>query len=384
MLNLRLLFLHQNSSALVSIVLTTIPLFVGSFLELGEVDLLVIFVRFLGPAEGKTSSPCYFGSQISIYLRTLSLLLSLFCTIVAAWALFANIWSILEASTEGLSEAAAIRVAYHLSASQPVKAKKAAEKALFWSTVESLIITSVLLLAGRSIVINLTKDITLQHLLDALIPIAALANISMSFAQATWSLLGAQGRFSLATFVILVCRWCVTMPLALIFIFALQYHEISEAGAVAIGSATSACVLSYFLFSCDWNEVAQDLVLQGILSSDDDDDFDFSFGDDDDDYDDDDSSSDESSFGLGEPIANDKMSKQKSKSFDEDLQFVEPLPPPAPTITTRTETNTGSGLNSAGTISGMGGVGSGVAGSHSGVGSGTHHHDVEHLNASHR
>jgi len=125
-------------------------------------------------------------------------------------------------------------------------------------------------------------------LLDDIMGLMALANLSMAFAQVCWSLLGAQGRFNWATLIVLVCRWGVTMPLALVFIFAMEYDEAATAGAVAVGSATSASLLASILFSSDWNDVAQALFMQGLLTCDDDDDFDFSFGDEDESSDDDD------------------------------------------------------------------------------------------------
>lgn len=309
-----------NFAAFCNLLLTSIPLIFGAVLELGEVDLLTLFVQAIGPAE------------------------------VATWALFASMWDVLEASTEGISEAAAIRVAYHLSATQPILAKKLAHKALFWTIVQALLYTSVLLLAGRHIIVALTVDYTLQHLLDQLIGLMALANLSMAFAHVCWSLVGAQGRFNLATLVMLVCRWLVTMPLSLIFIFAMKYDEETLAGAIAMGTATSACVLATILFSSDWNDVAQELYLQGLLSCDDDDDFDFSFGDDDDDSDD----SDDDSFGVG---AGGYPSNKKSMEDDSDELPIYTEP------TTHTGTNTGSGVNSghSGVISG--GTVSGVSGS---------------------
>jgi len=283
----------------------------GSFLELGEVDLLTLFVQFLGPAE------------------------------VAAWAVFGSIWDVLEASTEGISEAAAIRVAYHLSNSQPITAKKVAYKALFWTVIGALLLSSILLLSGRHLIVALTVDYTLQHLVNDLIGLMALANLSMCFAQVCWSLIGAQGRFNMATLVVMVCRWLVTMPLALIFIFALKYDEVSLAGAVAAGSATSASLLACILFSSDWNEVAEELFMQGLLVADDDDDFDFSFGDDDESSHDDDDDDDESFDIGGYPF-----SAKKSMGND-DMDYVDLKDP-----TSRTGTNTGSGVNS-GAMSGI-------------------------------
>lgn len=303
-----------NFGAVCNLLLSSIPLIMGSFLELGEVDLLTLFVQFLGPAE------------------------------VAAWAVMGSIWDVLEASTEGTSEAAAVRVAYHLSASQPVMAKKVAHKALFWTVVGSLVLSSILLLSGRHLVVALTVDYTLQHLLNDLLGLMALANLSMAFAQVCWGLVGAQGRFNLATLVILVCRWLVTMPLSMIFIFAMNYDEVTLAGAVAAGYATSASTLACILFSSDWNDVAQALFMQGLLVADDDDD-DFSFGDYDDESSDDSDSDD--GFGVGAYPSN---KKSMDDDEEEDVSLRQSTEP-----TSRTETVTGSGVNS-----GASGINSGV------------------------
>lgn len=307
-----------NFEAFCNLLLTSIPLILGALLELGEVDLLTLFVQALGPAE------------------------------VATWAMFGCLWDLLESATEGISEAAAIRVAFHLSASQPMLAKKLAHKALFWTVVQALILTSILLLGGRHLIVALTVDYTLQHLLDQLIGLMALANLSMAFAHVCWSLVGAQGRFNLATLVMLVCRWMVTMPMALIFIFAMNYDEETLAGAVAVGTATSACILAAILFSSNWDDVAQELYLQGLLSCDEDDDFDFSFGDDED------SDSDDDSFGVGG--SGYPSNKKSVDDFDDDDDSGDL--PRSTEQTTHTGTNTGSGVNSgadSGVISGLSG-----------------------------
>ena len=320
-----------NFSALCNLLLNTLPLVIGSILEFGEVDLLTIFVRHLGPAE------------------------------VGAWAIIASIWDVLQASTEGISEAAAIRIAYHLSASEPGMAKKLARKVLYWTSVVSLSLSAILLLSGRHLIVALTVDYTLQHLLDNQVGLLALANLSLGFGQVCWSLIGAQGKFNLATLVVLACRWAVTMPLSLAFIYALNYDEEALAGAVAVGSSTAACALAFVLFSSDWNDVAQDLFMKGLLSCEDDDDFDFEFDEDDDE---DDDSSDGSSFAMG----GFPSTKKEKDHDDHKVKVPQVTEPTARTNTvTGSHTNTGShsGIHSghSGLHSSNGYVSSGVYGS---------------------
>jgi MATE family multidrug resistance protein len=206
---------------------TTIPLLVGAFLEYGEWEILLFFVVNLGPAE------------------------------VATWALVGIIWKLLETSTEGFGEAAAIRVAYHLGSGSAQLARLASHKALLISTLQSLFITSILLMAGKNIANILVPDPTLQELLNNLIINVSLGNIVMSFAMSVWSLLGAQGRYRLATLVILICRWIITIPMALTCVFLFDYDLNSVMGSVTTGFATSVLALSYIFFRSDWERLSR-------------------------------------------------------------------------------------------------------------------------------
>ena len=50
---------------------------------------------------------------------------------MSAWALLGSMWEVLEASTEGIGEAAAIRVAYLLAVGQPEQAKLLSYKVIY-------------------------------------------------------------------------------------------------------------------------------------------------------------------------------------------------------------------------------------------------------------
>jgi hypothetical protein len=82
--------------------------------------------------------------------------------------------------------------------------------------------------------------------------ITGLANVAMTFAQVYWSLVGAQGRYGLASSTIMLCRWLVTMPLALTFIFGLSYDLRAVAGSIAVGYATASSFLVYSVVTSDW------------------------------------------------------------------------------------------------------------------------------------
>ena len=221
---------------------TTMPLLLGSLIELREWEILLLFIRHLGGAE------------------------------VAAWALMGIVWEIFEASTEGLGEAAAVRVSLVLSENVPDLARQLAHKSVLLGMVLSLLVTSVFLLLGLNLSVALTEDSTLQNLFNDLVGVTGLANITMSMAQVYWSLLGSQGRFGVASSSILLCRWLLTMPLAAGFIFGAEYDLRAVGSALAIGYMTSTILLTWRLFQSDWNMYAQMAKEDAMLGEDDDED----------------------------------------------------------------------------------------------------------------
>jgi Na+-driven multidrug efflux pump len=196
--------------------------------------------------------------------------------VVAAWAVTGVVWDFCLAATEGLGEAASVRVSFHLAEGYPADAKSLASKIAVIAFIEGLVITSILLVAGPNIATLLAKrDYNLENMINNLIGLTALANISMAFAQVYWSLAGAQGSFGIASATILLSRWLVTIPIACTCIFAYKYDLDALAGAVAVGYATAAFVLSVRVFSSNWMSLslaAQEELLpldgEGDLSSD--------------------------------------------------------------------------------------------------------------------
>ena len=112
---------------------------------------------------------------------------------------------------------------------------------------------------GPNISAILSIDPTIQHLFVDLIGPTGLATISMTFAQIYWSLSGAQNRFGFASATILLCRWIIMLPIAAICIYRYTFDLLSVAGAVAIGYAVATCILAYAVFTCDWEQISNDL-----------------------------------------------------------------------------------------------------------------------------
>jgi Na+-driven multidrug efflux pump len=204
-----------------------IPLSFGTLLEYGEWEVLTLCLRHLGPAE------------------------------VAAWAVLGAVWDILEALTEGIGEAAATQVAFLLAAWQPDRARKLANTVMYLSVIQSLVVTSGLYMGGKYIAVLLTTDPTLQHLINDSIALIGLANVTMAFAQVSWSLIGAQGRFRLATSVVFSARWFVTIPIALVTIFVLDMDLNGVSGSLVVGYATASSTLTFIVLRSDWERLSR-------------------------------------------------------------------------------------------------------------------------------
>jgi len=203
------------------------PLLLGTLLEYGEWELLTLFAQPLGPAE------------------------------VATWALLGAFWDFFEALTEGIGEAAANQVTYLLSTGQINSAKKLCYGAMLMAVTQAVLVTCALYMSGQYLAVLFTTDPTIQHLINNTIVLIGFANIIMSFSQITWSLIGAQGRFRLATFVIFFSRWVVTMPCALVSIYMFNLDLNAMCGSLVLGYATACCALTVIVLRSDWDRLSR-------------------------------------------------------------------------------------------------------------------------------
>jgi Na+-driven multidrug efflux pump len=175
---------------------------------------------------------------------------------VATWAMMGVIWEIFETMTEGLGEAASVRVSLYLTEGFPKEARLLSHKVVFLTFLLVLAVISLFLMVGPNLSALLTTDVTIQHLFLDAVGVMGLANVTMTLAQVYWSLAGAQGKFGFASGTILMCRWIVMLPIASICIFGYDLDVVAVAGAVAIGYAVATCALAYTVFTCDWVQLA--------------------------------------------------------------------------------------------------------------------------------
>merc|ERR1711933_152357 len=63
----------------------------------------------------------------------------------------------------------------------------------------------------------------------------------------SWSLVGAQGRYRLATTISIICSWFVTLPVSAIFIYVFHFNLEAIAAAIVIGYSTTGMVFAVLL-----------------------------------------------------------------------------------------------------------------------------------------
>ncbi len=178
-------------------------------------------------------------------------------TAVTAWGLFEAIWGLMEAASGGSTDAGSIRLGMHLGSGNIEKAKLCTWKCLFLSTCLAVLETSLLFMCGEDTAKWFTSDKTLQDIMKKMIPMVGFANILMVFGMISWSLVGTQGRYRLATTINAIMSFCVTIPLAAIFCVVFRFTLDGLVGAVVIGYSTTGLCLAYILIVSDWEHISR-------------------------------------------------------------------------------------------------------------------------------
>jgi len=222
----------QNTAAVKNLIRAAVPLSIGSLLAYSEWEVLTFLAAYLGPAE------------------------------VTTWALLGSLWETFEATTEGLGDAAAVRISLHLGKGRPEMARISCYKCLLISVLFSLFITSIIFMCGDNLATWFTKDATLQNMLAELLPLVGLGNVTMTFGMTAWHIMGAQGRYRLATVVALICSWGITIPLATLVVIGLNLDLQGIVAAVVVGYCITGSAMACVLLRSDWERISK--IIQDI------------------------------------------------------------------------------------------------------------------------
>jgi len=209
---------------------TAVPLSLGNLLAYAEWEVLTFYAAHMGSAE------------------------------VTTWAVLGNIWEVFEASTNGLGDAAEVRCAYHLGKGRPEMARMSSYKSILLGGLFGILVTSIFLIMGEDLPAWFTEDPTIQQLLTDVIPLVGLGNISMTFGMVCWTLIGAQGRYRLATFVNLICSWGVAMPLGAFLVYVMNYNLKGLTSAVVISYTVLGIAMTFILMRSDWQKLSDKIV----------------------------------------------------------------------------------------------------------------------------
>lgn len=220
----------MNFPAVRNILKIAFALSIGEFLAYAEWELLTIFAIALGESEA------------------------------VAWGIAGSIWDLLESCSEGVAEAIEIRVAMHLGRGRPEEAKMSAYKAIIFSVFLSTFFTAIMFALGDSMSGWFTNVASIAGMIDSIVPYLGIGNVMMTVGMCSWGILGAQGRFRLATVVLLICSWGITMPLTILSVFYFRYDLTGIAAAVVVGYNCVALIISYLVFVSDWERLSNIII----------------------------------------------------------------------------------------------------------------------------
>ncbi len=179
-----------------------------------------------------------------------------------------SIWELFEAATEGFAEAGSIRLAKHLGKGDVETAQRSSGKSLFINTCLATVITAIFFLFHDFIAAWLTKDEILQGIINSMIPLIGVGNVFMAFGTTSWALVGAQGRFKIATIISGVVSCVVTVPLATIFCVWLGFGLDGLVASIVIGYTTVSFCMALVLLMSDWDSLSRMIMKENAEESD--------------------------------------------------------------------------------------------------------------------
>lgn len=179
---------------------------------------------------------------------------------VAAWSVLGSIWETFEAATEGIGDAAEVRVAYHLGKANPEMAYISAQKSILVGVLFSCFITSIFFIIGENLAGFFTTDEVLQYMVNDAVPLIGLGNITMTYGMVCWAIIGAQGRYRLATLTAFIASWFVTVPMAALSTYVFYFDLKGVTASVVIGYQVAGVCMTYIVLRSDWERLSKIVV----------------------------------------------------------------------------------------------------------------------------
>ena len=161
-----------------------------------------------------------------------------------------------ESTTEVIGSASEVRCAYQLGKGRPALAKLSSYKSMVMAMVLSMVVSTILLCYSEAIAAWLTQDSTIEAMLKEQMPLIGLGNVTMNMGMVCWSLIGATGRYRLATTVATACSFLVTLPIAALMTLHWRINLQGLVFAVVVGYSATAMVLTFVLLMSDWEKLS--------------------------------------------------------------------------------------------------------------------------------
>ena len=222
----------RNWQAVWLVLKTAAPLSVGNILITVEWEMLAIFAARMGESY------------------------------VASWGIVGTIWGVLEYCTDCVAAAGEIRVAKLMGNGNARLAKLSAYKCLFLGSFFASLM-SIGFVIGLPFIPNwFTDDEFVIAQIANLLPYCALGNITLTVGSLAWTLVGAQGRYSIATFHGCVGSLLFTIPCAVLSTYYLDLGLPGLAASVVVGYMISGAFNTITLILSDWEYIAYRVMIR--------------------------------------------------------------------------------------------------------------------------
>jgi len=111
-------------------------------------------------------------------------------------------------------------------------------------------------------------------MLRELVPFMGISNLAMGYGMDCWSVVGAQGKYDLATWISLLSTWGICMPLSALFTLGYHFNLQGLMAASIVGYVTTSACLSCVVLSSNWPEIALQISEKNVAEEMGDDDID--------------------------------------------------------------------------------------------------------------